>query len=102
MAGTTLPVDDQDYLNQINDDSHAEDDLADVETHFCTVSGFRKYTPQWMQAALRDVKKECERPPLVTKDIVARIRPEPDNEKDTKAIVSEGYKAIGYLPRELS
>ena len=42
-----------------------------------------------MQAALRAAKKELERPPLVRKDIVARIRPEPDNEKDAKAIVIE-------------
>ena len=60
-----------------------------------------------MQAALRAAKKELERPPLVRKDIVARIRPEPDNEKDSKAMVieinySEGYKAIGYIPRELT
>ena len=37
-----------------------------------------------MQAALRAAKKELERPPLVRKDIVARIRPEPDNETDAK------------------
>ena len=60
-----------------------------------------------MQAALRAAKKELERPPLVRKDIVARIRPEPDNEKDAKAIVieinySEGYKAIGYIPIDLT
>ena len=42
-----------------------------------------------MQAALRAAKKELERPPLVRKDIVARIRQEPDNEKDAKAIVIE-------------
>ena len=58
-----------------------------------------------MQEALRAAKKELERPSLVRKDIVAMIRPEPDNEKDTKAIVieinySEGYKAIGYVPSE--
>ena len=36
LAGTTLPLDDQDDHNQVNDDSHAEDDLADVKTHFRT------------------------------------------------------------------
>ena len=41
------------------------------------------------------------------KDIVARIRQEPDNEKDAKAIVievnyGEGYKTIGSIPRELT
>ena len=61
-----------------------------------------------MQAALRAANmKELERPPLVRKYIVARIRPEPDNEKDAKAIVieinySEGYKAVGYIPSELT
>ena len=109
LAGTTLPVDDQDDHNQVNDDSHA--DLADVETHFHThavpfmVLGSTHHNG--MQAALRAKKKELERPSLVRKDIVARIRPEPDNEKDAKAIVieincSEGYKSIGYIPRELT
>ena len=111
MAGTTLPVDDQDDHNQVNDDSHAEDDLADVETPFCThavpikVLGSSHHSE--MQAALRAAKKELERPSLVRKDTVARIRPKPDNKKDAKAIVieincSEGYKAIGYIPRELT
>ena len=36
LAGTTLPLDDQDEHNHVNDDSHAEDDLADVKTHFRT------------------------------------------------------------------
>ena len=56
---------------------------------------------------MRAAKKELERPLFVRKDIVARIRPEPDNEKDAKAIVieinySKGYKAIGYIPSALT
>ena len=93
LAGTTLPLDDQNDRNQVNDDSHAEDDLADVKTHFRThavpFKVLRSTHHNGMQAALRAAKKELERPSLVRKDIVARIRPEPDNEKDAKAIVIE-------------
>ena len=36
LAGAALPLDGQDDHNHVNDDSHAEDDLADVKTHFRT------------------------------------------------------------------
>ena len=61
LVGTTLTVDAQDDHNQVNDDSHAEDDLADVETHLRThavpfkVSGSTHHNG--MQAALRAEKK---------------------------------------------
>ena len=60
-----------------------------------------------MQTHVESAKKELEQNPLIRKDVTARIRPEPENEKDEKAIIVEinyggGYKPVGYIAKELT
>ena len=42
-----------------------------------------------MQTHLESAKKELEQNPLIRKDVTVRIRTEPENEKDEKAIIVE-------------
>ena len=60
-----------------------------------------------MQTHFKSAKKELQQNPLIRKDVTARVRPEPENEKDEKAIMVEinyggGYKPAGYIAKELT
>ena len=60
-----------------------------------------------MKTHLESEKKELGQNPLIRKDVTARVRPEPENGKDEKAIIIDinyggGYKPVGYIAKELA